>query len=177
MPTRTVGTYRVPVEEAWSEGDDLSPTVHLWPDRQAGPWLLELRWRVIDGRPECIGLRLASGDTFRDLIAEDWEPGDGQPVTASLVRLLGIPAHIATDRAAMTEALTEPIPTPGMRRSTIARFQRTAEVYRHALAEGHKPVAAVAEAFGITSSSAANLVARARAAGFLPPASPGVPVG
>jgi len=157
------------------EGSDLDPTTHLWPDRRTGPWLLELRWRVLDGRPECIGLRLASGDVFPDLSSDAWVEGDGQPVTAALIRLLGIPSHIATDRAEMMPLPDGPVLPPGMRRSTADQFRKAAEVYRAALAEGRKPVLAVAEAFDASPSSAANLVARARAAGFLPPASPGVP--
>jgi hypothetical protein len=163
------------VGDELNEGDDLNPTTHLWPDRQAGPWLLELRWRVLDGRPECVGLRLASGDVFPDLSADAWTVGDGEPVTAALIRLLGIPAHIAADRAGMILAPTGPALPPGMRRSTADRFRKVAEVYRAALAEGRKPVLAVAETFDTSPSAAANLVARARAAGFLPPASPGVP--
>lgn len=147
--------------------------MHRWPDRTAGPWVVELVWRILDGRPECVGLRLASTDVFDDLDSE----GGGEPVTAALIRLLGIPALIAADRAAMTPAEREPQLPPSVRRSTADRFRKVAAVYRAALVEGNKPVATVAAEFGISQSSAANLVARARAAGFLPPASPGVATG
>lgn len=158
--------------------------MHLWPDLERGPWLLELRWRIVDGRPECIGARLASGDTFDDLsVPFEWlERGyTPQPITGTVIRALGIPERISSDRAAIAAEL-EPergdtyVP-PGMRRSTADRFRRVAAVYREALAAREKPVRAVAREFGITESSASNLVARTRAAGFLPPASPGVATG
>ena len=54
------------------EGEALPATVHRWPSRTDGPWVLELQWRILDGRPECVGLRLASTGVFPDL------PSDGE---------------------------------------------------------------------------------------------------
>lgn len=144
------------------DGDDLRPTRHRWPDND-GPWLLTLRWRVIDGRPECVEVTLTADST------ED-------PITATLMRQIGLPGIIAADRAAMV-GHEPPVLPPGMRRSTAERLRRVAEVYRQALADGSPPVQAVAREFSIADTSASNLVARTRAAGFLPPASPGVATG
>jgi hypothetical protein len=154
--------YRVPVAGpgTFDEGATLPPTHH-----QHDPWRVELHWRVIDGRPECVGLAVSVDPERPDL-----------HVTGSTLRALAIPVVIAAHRAEMMAGPVEPAPA-GMRRSTAERFRRIADVYRQALTEGRKPVQAVAEAFDVTPASASTLVARTRAAGFLPPASPGVATG
>jgi hypothetical protein len=153
--------YRVPVAGpgTYDEGAALPSTRH-----QHGPWRVDLHWRVIDGRPECVGLTVGVDD----------EPEHrSQHVTGVVLRTLAIPAVIAEHRAKMMAVSVDHMPA-GMRRSTADRFRRVADVYRQALADGRKPVQAVAEAFDVTPASASTLVARTRAAGFLPPASPGV---
>ena len=153
--------YRVPVAGPgiYDEGATLPSTHH-----QHGPWRVDLHWRVIDGRPECVGLTVGVDDGPEHL---------DQRVTGVTLRALAIPAVIAAHRAEMMAVSVDRVPA-GMRRSTADRFRRVAEVYRQALSDGRKPVLAVAEAFDVTPASASTLVARARAAGFLPPASPGV---
>jgi hypothetical protein len=166
-PAVTVAGHRLPRYghgmAAGEEGARLPSTQHRWP-RGDGPWVVTLGWRVIDGRPECVEVNIAGGEDVTG------------PLTGTLLRQIGIPGFIAADRAAMMPA-EEPAVPAGMRRSTVERFRRVAAVYRKALAEAGNPVQAVAAEFNLTGPSAANLVARARAAGFLPPASPGVPVG
>lgn len=142
----------------YDEGATLPSTEHLH-----GSWKVTLVWRVIDGRPECVEVTVSGEDA-------------AESITGTLLRQIGLPALIAADRAAMAGD-AEPALPPGMRRSTAERFRRVARVYRKALDEERSPVQAVAREFGIADTSASNLVARTRAAGFLPPASPGVATG
>lgn len=147
------------------EGDELPPTRRRWPDDAAGPWNLVLLWQQIDGRPECIGLRLEAPVTV----------GEPAPVlTGAVLRRLRLPEIVAADRAKMMPAVPQ---AAMMRTSTAARLKLAAEIYRSAIEDGHPPTKAVAEHFEITAGGASNLISRARAAGFLPPTSAGVPMG
>jgi hypothetical protein len=125
-----------------------------------GPWLAVLNWSVIDGRHECVALHVQ-------------QAGVAAILTASLLRKLPVADWIAQDRAGMTPRQT----TTGMRTSTLNRLKEAAEVYREALRYREPPTKAVAEHFDISHGGASNLVSRARAAGLLPPTSPGVAVG
>lgn len=137
-------------------------TEHRWPDPDAGPWVVVLRWGDVDGRPECVGLDLGQ-----------LPDGDQPKVLAmsSVLRQLPVAEWIAADRAGMIAA-----PTPGgaVRQSTLERLQVVADVYRAAAAAGDPPVLAVAARFEITKGGAAALVSRARQVGLLPPTSQGV---
>lgn len=150
-----------------TDGTWLTPTEH-----EDGPWRLLLLWQVVDGRPECVGATVLS--------AQPPTAEPGVPLTGATLRDLKLPERIAADRAAMTQPATgaaERAHQAGLRRSTVERFEEVARVYRDAIARGERPVQAVAAKFGLKPTSASNLVMRVRAAGFLPPASPGVPVG
>lgn len=154
---------------AVKDGEQFEPTEHRWPDLEHGPWRLILWWSHVDGRPECTGLEvklLERPDTGA------WSRRYVLPATA--LRDLRLAETIAADRAAMSP---EPARASGLRRSTLERLEKAAEVYQAARAEGRAPVKAVAEHFRISQGGASNLVARARAAGFLPPTSPGVAFG
>jgi hypothetical protein len=61
--------------------------------------------------------------------------------------------------------------------SSEYRLKVAADIYQQARRDNKPPTKAVAEHFGITPGGASNLVARARAAGLLPPTSRGVAVG
>jgi hypothetical protein len=126
-------------------------------------------WAKVDGRPECVGVTVfpraaSSGETEAVL----------QILQASLLRQIPIADWIAQDRAAMAPAVEA---TAGMRQSAVDRLREATEVYQAAVRHGMPPTKAVAARFGISSGGASNLVARARAAGLLPPTSPGKAAG
>lgn len=130
-----------------------------WPNPD-GPWQITLDWKVIDGRIECVGVHLVS-DT---------------PVTTTVWRDVKIGEHIRRQRAAITQQASAATGRQGgMRRSSRARMEEAARVYREAFARGVPPAKAVADALGLTPGGASSLVSRARAAGLLPPTSPGAP--
>lgn len=137
---------------------DLPCTEHLHPDPRRGPWRVELAWRLVDEVPECVGLTLTSAN-----------PGDR--VTDALLRQLAVSKLIAAGRARHTPPAE---PGRGLSASKRARYERVAAVYRRAVAEGQRPVKAVAAAEGLSSGGASALVVRVRQAGYLPPTSAGV---
>jgi hypothetical protein len=151
---------------------DLPRTQRLWPDERVGPWRLEFQWKALGGRAEVIGL------TIEPLLADHDEP-----VTTSLLRQLRLLEIATEERERLAEkaeaaSLAETRPRPlKMRPGTERRLKKAAEVYTRTWRKGGKPVQAVAKAMNVTPAAATKLVFRARAAGFLPPASPGVPVG
>ncbi len=152
---------------ALPEGTRLPDTFRLWPDQDKGPWSVTIEWAVVDGRPECIGYAVRRAERLRPPL---------EPLTASAARAVKLAEIIAEDRAGMS-AITRAEPGVGLRRSTAGRFQEAADIYQAAIRAGLRPTKAVAEHFGISQGNASNLVARARAAGFLPPTSAGVPMG
>lgn len=140
----------------------LPPTRHRYPDPDAGPWVITLEWVEMDGRPECAAVQISR------------EGGEPAPMPGALLRQVPFAEYVASDRAAMAPPVEA---TGGMRKSAADRLRLAAEVYQKALAEGRKPTKAVAEHFGISQGGASNLVARVRAAGLLPPTSPGKATG
>lgn len=139
-------------------------TEHRWPDAEDGPWHLILYWTEIDGRPECGGISL------KHIGFDSGKTQALEAVTTSLWRQVPVADFIASDRAKIAPPVAA---TGGLRKSTADRLARAAEVYRQAVTEKRLPTKAVAEHFQISQGNASNLVARARAAGLLPPASPG----
>lgn len=138
----------------------LSTTQHRWPDEHGGPWLVTLMWHVVDGRPECAGLTI--------------EGREGTILAGGTLRKLPVAEWIAEDRARI--APTQ-LAVGGLRASTVERLETAAAVYQRARSEGLPPTKAVAAHYGISHGGASNLISRARAAGLLPPTSPGVSTG
>lgn len=139
----------------------LPPTHHRYPNPETGPWLITMEWVEMDGRPECAAIS----------ITQDGAP---TPMPGALLRQVPFAEYVATDRAAMAPPVEA---TSGMRKSAADRLRIAAKIYRSAARRGEPPTKAVAAHFGISSGGASNLVARARTAGLLPPASPGKAVG
>jgi hypothetical protein len=128
-----------------------------------------MSWAMVDGRPECVGVTVISYAT-----------GSGKTesllrvLNSSLLRQVPLADFIAEDRAEMSPPVEA---TAGMRKSAADRLREAAEVYHAAVRDKNPPTKAVAAHFGISSGGASNLVARARAAGLLPPTSPGKAAG
>lgn len=147
------------VSSTHANPDGLAWTLRRWPDPEAGPYEIGMAWAEVDGRPECVEVTVKRG---------------GAPVPATALRQLPLGDFIAADRAAQAPAV---VAVGGMRKSAADRLKLAAELYQAALAAGQRPTKAVAEHFGISPGGASNLVARARAAGLLPPTSAGKAVG
>lgn len=166
------------------DGPSLTLTHQRVPDAD-GAWVLTMYWQTVDGRQECVGMKLVSvktrGETdepeppgFTDL------PNVGEPLTPGLVRELKIGERIRADRAAfakLAETFAAASRPPALRQSTWERLQLVARIYREAYAAGGKPTTAVAEHFGLTVGGASNLVSRARDIGLIPPTSRGASQG
>jgi hypothetical protein len=143
--------------DLWEEGHRLPSTSHT----PTGPLQVRLDWRVTDGRPECDGVHVTSPS--------------GAPITSGDLRALDLPKLIRHERAQIVAAHAQP-PTRGlMRRSDAKRLAEVAEVYRAAFTSGQPPTKAVADHFRVKRGTASGWVAQARAAGILPPTSPGAP--
>lgn len=159
---------------------DVHTTYQRYPDPDRGPWMLELRFQDVDGRPECVGLKLTSMATREE---NDQAPPHlqlpeiGIPLTTGIIRDLKLGERIRDSRTHLDRPLFgEPAPVvrpSGMRESTFKRLEEAAEVYKAAFAGQGKPTSAVAEHFGLTVGGASNLVSRARELGLLPPTSQG----
>jgi hypothetical protein len=175
----------------YRNGEHLVASSRLWPDRKTGPWLLTFHWQAIDGRPECVGLDIASSLPERTIEerAAGWAqlPEVGQPLRTGVLRDLRLSEliqeervraeHLRRDVFETLDAGSAYAPAKNARPATVRRMEMAAAAYREAWAVGGQPVRAVALRLGITQNAAKNLVARARAAGMLPPTSAGVPAG
>jgi hypothetical protein len=147
-------------------------TQRRWPDEETGPWLLTIYWARRNGRPFPVGMQL---------VPDGMEAAGEVTLMTSTLRDLRIAEIVIEDREQLKH---QPEPQPpadlriaGMRESTVRRLQRTAGIYVAAWQAGEPPTQTVARRMNLTQAAAANLVRRAREAGFLPPTSAGVPQG
>lgn len=151
------------------------------PDADSGPWMLTMYWQTIDGRRECVGMKVASFKTRAEAAEEPpgmEMPEVGQVLTPGLVRDLKIGERLREARASF-ERFERTVATkpPGLRQSTYERLQLVARIYREAYAADGKPTSAVAAHFGLSVGGASNLVSRARDVGLIPPTSRGASAG
>ncbi|GAA0719518.1 hypothetical protein Drose_05835 [Dactylosporangium roseum] len=160
--------------------DDVTLTFQRYPDDN-GPWMLRMYWQTIDGRRECVGIKLSSMATRAENRAVPpplQMPATGVPLTPGIVRELRIGDLIRAERERLDETRDAPAVRPaGLRESTWRRLQEVAAIYRAAYSAGGKPTTAVAERFGLTVGGASSLVSRARDVGLLPPTSRGASQG
>jgi hypothetical protein len=169
------------------EGQRIAPTEAMWPDPTDGPWLLRLRWQILGGRIECVGVEIHS--LSPDAATPDRRlPGDrGRVVTTTLLRDIRIADRIRAGRdrqgvfASRSRALGGSVPPPEVftnrgranPRTAPKRLVDVAKLYK--AAKDGRPRMAVAQGLNISPSQAGNLIVRARRAGLLPVTSPGVP--
>ena len=176
--------------------DWLAPSVVRWPDPEAGPWEVTLRWRSAGDRAECSGLSL-------DPVGSQ----STEPLTATLMRSLPVAGLIAAARqeryrrsggevvealadgqdldvsAGLAEQLaTASEPWTAGRDGRPAHLDRgfyaqVAETYSVALAASRNPLVAVIERWTTSRPTASRWVAAARAEGLLPTTERGRPKG
>jgi hypothetical protein len=172
-------------------------TAIRWPDKDAGPYLVSVGWRLLGERWECVELALT--------IAKE---GELRPLHTVDLRALRLPAIVAKAAVVLREELaqereqvrasqTQPTSRAEFRKMLLERrradealraaqphkpgrppvpdseLQQVARIYFDAYHDHRPPTQAVAEAFGLSSSAAAKRVARCRAVGFLGPAEQG----
>lgn len=180
---------RIDVDPADIKGDldgleledfgDVTMSWARYPDEN-GPWMLRMYWQTIDGRPECVGIKLSSMATKAENRAVPpplQMPETGVPITTGVIRDLKLGERIRAERERLTPQGVAVARPPGLRESTFERLKEAAAIYRAAYATDGKPTTAVAEHFGLTVGGASNLVSRARDLGLLPPTSRGAPQG
>lgn len=134
--------------------------------------MLTIYWTRRQGRPVPVGMQL---------VADGEEPAEQVTLMTSTLRDLRIAEIVIEDREQLKhepEARPEPeLRIAGMRQSTVRRLRRAADIYLGAWHAGEAPTQTVARRMNLTHAAAANLVRRAREAGFLPPTSTGIPQG
>lgn len=170
----------------------------LWPDEKTGPWMLTAGWSAIAGRIECTRFEVRSWRTEDETWAKPLPVSDVSPaIGAEVWRSIPVGRIIATLRARQKAAnitaafrarRTAQTPEQRWRAEELLRVARwwdakpaaggttleqVADVYRRAWGNNENPTQAVADHFVISPSAAAKRVARARAAGLLPPTSRG----
>lgn len=163
-------------------------TRRLWRDRSGRPWLLVFRWAVVDGRVECVDLRVRSQpDPDEDPFGDHADVLEASPVTATLLRELPIASLIDFEKrqevGKLKRWLGPPMTVRPAARSDLEQqlgaleprmgrppkygpdfYRRVAEIYSEARHYGEeRPVAAVARLLGAGSrATAAKWVATAR---------------
>lgn len=161
------------------EGDFPPLTSQIWRSASGSEeWLVAMRWQVLNGRAECVGLEIVSAapaDEWQGKLLGKRKRRRGRPVTATLLRQLPIGRIIASERAGLAW-LDDSFQEAGTRRpkATPAHLQEAADVYREAWAKGHPTGRALQEHFQVSASAARKLAFQARQAGLLPKTDPGV---
>lgn len=139
------------------------PDTSHTPDKPKTSLNVTLGWRVTDGLPACVDIRITSPT--------------GAPITPGDLDALNLTKLIRSDRAKMIEEKAGRQGRGPMRRTDVEKLRQVAAVYREAFAAGIPPVVAVEKHFKVKRGTASSWVSRARAAGFLPATTPGAPQG
>lgn len=152
----------------------------LWPDEEAGPYLLAITLDGVGDRLEVVGVEMWGCEP----VPASWErrspAADPQPITSVAIRL---PLdRVATEAMRLiptprrTERPQPPKPSGRIGRPPTygkSHFGEVAAVYNAALAARQNPLAELSARFGISKTSAANWVSRCRILGLLPPTTRG----
>lgn len=181
--------------------DEVRHTAHLRLDDRGRPWHIHLGWAVVDGRFECVDVRIHSTPIDAGKLEQvNPLPPGAEPgaVTSTGLRSLTIGSLIDAERTAQVDhleaafggrwraasqdavaAIADEIEQwrRGHGRLSSELLAGVAYQYSAALAAGQDPTKRVAELNHISHSTAAKWVARARAIGELPPTRRGVKKG
>ena len=179
--------------DSWRE----RTSVIRWPDKDAGPYLVSVGWRLLGERWECVELALtiAEEGELRPLHTVDLRALRLPPIVAKAAVVLR--EELAQEREQVRASQTRPTSRAEYRGMLLERrqadealraaqprkpgrppvpdseLQRVARIYFDAYHDHRPPRQAVAEALGLSPSAAAKRIARSRAAGFLGPAEQG----
>jgi hypothetical protein len=160
-------------------GSDVVRRSHAFPDPKAGPWEAEVRFGLVDGRVECIGidvhplstratepltatvLRRVNLGTLIGEVLDDAGP--------DLQRLAGLRRRYGPTLGEMQAAgigqLAKRRKKPGPKPKDVAHYQEVARIY---LSTPSKPTKAVKNHFLVSESTAGKYVAGARDLGLIP---------
>ncbi len=146
-----------------------------WPHKDNGPLWIGVHWRLLDGRWECVGLKIefAPGARVRPLRTKDLRGINlgglieraAREFTLDLQETYRDP-HDDGPFGALVDDLIEKVPK-GRPPVPLARLQETAKVYRDAYAKRLPPTKAVQEHFGVPYGTAGRWVAQCRERGLL----------
>lgn len=156
-----------------------------WPDPWNGPLEVEVRWHMIGGRWECVGLSIgfAPGVPERPLTTTDVRSlamtellrRAAEELQTDLLETYRDP-HDEGPFGAFVDGLIDAADThrkPGRPPLPLSQLEEVARVYREAFVGHRPPRMAVAEHFTIGPSTAATWISKARAQGFLGPTTKG----
>jgi hypothetical protein len=153
---------------------------YLYPERFEATWIredgleveIDIRVDAVEG-PIPIAATIRRSDGIR---GEYRQPIPAMTRQAAAQIALAVEAGDGSTSVSLPSAGTS-IPIGKLGRPTAnekaKRLQRVAKVYRDAIARRDKVTKAVAEAEGVTDSTAQGLIWQARKAGLIPPTDPG----
>jgi hypothetical protein len=170
-------------------GGFLLETAGEWIDPNGDPWIVELEWAELDGRAECVGIKLTSARLW----GEDRQVGgvrsntSPRPITAQVWRSFAPAAFLADERRSFTEPLDVVVGLEGRtvaehtgapeaftrRRLSAEQLETTVAAYNDAWRAGAPTGEAVRAAFAATGdyisvSTARNRIEAARRKRLLP---------
>lgn len=186
MPLDSAFPFRYCCRMGW---DTESSSWVVWPDPDDGPLYVEVRWRMLGGRWECVGLSIefAPGVPERPLTTTDVRSlamtellrRAAEELQTDLFCTYRYPDHLTKDGGRFgrfVDGLIDAADTPrkpGRPPLPLEKLEKVARVYREAFAERKPPTIAVAKKFVIGHSTAATWVSKCRAAGLLGPTTKG----
>lgn len=180
-------------------GEIVAQSERYWPDEKAGPYLLRLSYAVIKNRLEVVGVEMWAQQPPTDEKWRKWlndAPTDTpNPINSvalrmpldrlaseALARLKSAgsivrskPEQFSEETVASIEKM-EALPDQQRGRPAVygpEHWAKVATVYVEAAAAREKPTLAVQNAFGVSKTTAAKWVARARQDEWLAPAEKG----
>lgn len=144
----------------------------LWPHVDNGPLWIGVRWSMMDGRWECVGLSIdfAPGARVRPLLTNDLRgitmgallERAGRALSEDLLNTYRDP-HAEDRFAHYVDGLIEATP----KHSGSRPLDEAARIYSDAYSQGDPPRKAVADAYGLKPGTAAKWIADCRELGLL----------
>ena len=150
--------------------DSTPSPIHRWTSKRGGVWEIAIDTAERNGRQQIVGLHITASELNRS------------PVTAELMRSIPLAsllqAYLQSQRAKGKPAITPSPKQYGSKQGTPLGedlLKSIAAIYRQAINTGQSPTQAIAQQFGISESTAAKRIQKAREHQFLGKANPGKP--
>lgn len=150
--------------------DSTPSPIHRWTSKHGGDWELAFDTAERSGRQQIVGLHITASELNKS------------PITAELIRSIPLASllqvYLRSQKPKGKPAITPSPKQVGSKQGTPLGedlLKSVAAIYRQAINTGQSPTQAIAQQFGISESTAAKRIQKAREHHFLGKATPGKP--
>ena len=150
--------------------DSTPSPIHRWTSKRGGDWEIAFDTAERSGRQQIVGLHITASELNK------------LPITAELMRSIPLAsllqAYLQSQKPKGKTSITPSPKQVGSKQGTPLGedlLKSVAAIYRQAINTGQSPTQAIAQQFGVSESTAAKRIQKAREHHFLGKANPGKP--